>query len=187
MSALDRAIEVLRAGRAVVFPTDTVYGLGVAVEHASDPREIYELKRRDAGKPIAWLVGGASDLGHYGRDVSPDVIALAQRHWPGALTIVVNASEAVPPAFAPDGTIGLRMPANDTALELVRAVGPIAASSANRAGQHAPRSFAEVDPMLTREAAYVLRGDSPCNGIASTVVDATTSALAIIRQGPIRI
>lgn len=184
---LSQAIAALRAGRAVVFPTDTVYGLGVAVEHAPGPREIYDLKQRDAGKPIAWLVGGAAELERLGRDVSPEVLALAGIHWPGALTIIVNASPAVPAAFAPTGTIGLRMPASETALALVRAVGPIATSSANRAGAPAPRTFADLDESLLCEAAFALRDDLPASGVASTVVDATGPAPAILRQGDITV
>lgn len=183
MSDIEQAIEVLRAGRAVVFPTDTVYGLGVAVEHAPSPQEIYDLKHRDAGKPIAWLVGGEDDLRRYGRDVPEEAFALAQQQWPGALTLVVRASDAVPAAFAPDGTIGLRMPAGDTALALIRAVGPLATSSANRAGHPAPRTFADLDPALVSEAAFALRDDATlATGTASTVIDATASALTVLRK-----
>ena len=71
------AVEALKAGKAVVFPTDTVYGLGVSVEHARTPRAIYDLKQRDAGKPIAWLVGGVEALDEYGVEVPDYARALA--------------------------------------------------------------------------------------------------------------
>ncbi|MBQ9001906.1 MAG: threonylcarbamoyl-AMP synthase [Eggerthellaceae bacterium] len=183
----DRAVEELRAGRAVVFPTDTVYGLGVAVAHASGPEAIYELKRRDAGKPVAWLVGDVADLERYGRDVSPEVFELARRFWPGALTIIVNASAAVPRAFAPTGTIGLRMPASEVALALAHSVGPLATSSANRAGQPAPQTLAQVDERILSAVRAVLPDEAPASGISSTVVDATSPELAILRQGSVRL
>lgn len=183
MDDFDQAIKALKAGRAIVFPTDTVYGLGVAVEYADTPQELFDLKRRDAGKPIAWLVEGPGELERLGRGVSSEALGLARRHWPGALTVIVNASSEVPPAYAPTGTVGLRMPAHDTALALVRAVGPIAASSANRAGDPPPHAAADLDRELCAEAAFVLRGEGQGSGIASTVVDATGEEPRILRQG----
>ena len=126
-----------------MFPTDTVYGLGVAVEAARSPQALFDIKRRDRGKPVAWLVGDASDLERYGREVPDAACALARAHWPGPLTLVVKASQAVPPAFrSAEGTIGLRMPDSETALALVRAAGgPVATTSANLSGGPAPRTF----------------------------------------------
>ena len=111
----------LKRGKPVVFPTDTVYGVGVAVGAAESPQVLYDLKRREDKKPIAWLVGEVDDLARYGRAVPELAFALARTFWPGPLTLVVKASAAVPPAFrSAEGTIGLRMPANETALALVR-------------------------------------------------------------------
>ena len=115
--SLGEAACALAAGEAVVFPTDTVFGLGVSVKAAAGPRLLYDLKHRDAGKPVAWLVEGPETLDVYGRDVPAYARRLAETFWPGALTLVVRASAAVPAAFrSPAGTIGLRMP--DSALTL---------------------------------------------------------------------
>ena len=183
-SAFDQVIAALKAGKPAIFPTDTVYGLGVAVECASSPAELFTLKQRDAGKPIAWLVGSIDDLQRYGRDVTPRACELAERHWPGALTLIVNASDAVPEGFrAPNSTIALRMPASDMACALIRAVGPIAASSANRSGDVAPCAFSDINPELL-EAVVALSEDSQIeSGVASTVVDCTQEELVIVRQG----
>ena len=179
---LKPAIEALKAGRAVVFPTDTVCGLGVAARFAESPHEIFQLKRRPAGKPVAWLVGGLDDLDRYGTDVSPQARALAEEGWPGALTVIVKASEAVPPAFrSPQGTIGLRMPASETALALIRAVGPLATSSANRSGDAAPRSLDEAAPGLLADAAAVARTGEVGGGTASTDIDATGPEPVVLR------
>ena len=183
-----KTIEALRAGDAAIFPTDTVYGIGVAVLHASSPQIIYDLKRREAGKPIAWLVGGPEALDVYGDDVPPQVRSLAHEHWPGALTIVVKASRAVPPPFrSAAGTIGLRMPANETALEIIRAVGPVAASSANVSGGPDPRTASDVAPELLKHVPVVLDGGTLGSGVASTVVNCSQGGLAILRQGGVRI
>lgn len=134
--SLGEAACALAAGEAVVFPTDTVFGLGVSVKAAAGPRLLYDLKHRDAGKPVAWLVEGPETLDVYGRDVPAYARRLAETFWPGALTLVVRASAAVPAAFrSPAGTIGLRMPDSEAALALIRAVGcPLAVTSANPLG-----------------------------------------------------
>ena len=131
--AVTNAAAVLRAGGAAVFPTDTVYGLGVAVGSCASPQQLFAIKRRDEGKPVAWLVGGVHDLDAYGKDVPAWARTAAKKHWPGALTLIVRASNAVPVAFqSAQGTIGLRMPNSDVALDLIRAVGtPLATTSAN--------------------------------------------------------
>ena len=178
----------LRRGEAVMFPTDTVYGLGAAVDFAEGPGMLYDLKERDRGKPIAWLVGDPDDLDRYGEDVSASVRALARRFWPGPLTLVVKAAERVPDSFrSAAGTIGLRMPDDATALALIEAVGcPLATTSANRSGNRAPRSFDELDPALVERVFVVADlGDSKTSGLASTVLDCTGDAPLVVRQGAI--
>ena len=181
------AAVALAEGRAVVLPTDTVYGLGVAVGPAVDPAELFRLKGRDEGKPVAWLVADPADLDRYGVDVPAYARDLAARLWPGALTLVVPASDAVPPAFRSEaGTIGLRMPASDDALALIRAAGvPLAVTSANPAGEPAPRRAEDVDETLAAACAGVLGGAGAAGGTASTVVDCTGVAPVILREGPL--
>lgn len=186
---LSAALEALRAGKAVVFPTDTVYGLGVSVEHAKTPQAIYDIKRRDAGKPIAWLVGGPEALDRYGVDVPQQARELAAAHWPGALTIIVKASNAVPEAFrSQEGTIGLRMPASPVALELIEQLGsPLATSSANLSGGLNPRTAADLDETLKTAVAAIVEDDLMESGVASTVIDCSQGTISIIRQGGIMV
>ena len=180
------AINILKAGRPAIFPTDTVYGIGVAVGFADSPQAIYNAKQRDEGKPVAWLVGVPEALDEYGVDVPEKVYRLADRYWPGALTIVVKASDKVPEAFrGPNGTIGLRIPDNDTALRLIRVVGPIAASSANVSGGEAPCKAADLDPELVKCVDAVIEDDRQASGTASTVLDYSQDQPAIVRQGEI--
>ncbi len=186
-ASLSDAVLALSRGDAVIFPTDTVYGLGVAVEAAEGPDVLYRLKERDRGKPIAWLVASPVDLDRYGVDVPALARLLAARFWPGPLTLIVHASDKVPEAFRSDtNTIGLRMPASTTALELIKRVGcPLATTSANISGHPSPRSFASIDPTLAVRVDVVLgdEGDDDKSGIASTVVDCTASPLRIVREG----
>ena len=182
-----QAVEALKAGKPVIFPTDTVYGVGVSVLHAESPHAIYDVKRRQAGKPVAWLVADASALELYGQDVPAYALELAERHWPGALTIIVKASSKVPMAFrSQEGTIGLRMPASDTALSLIRAVGcPVATSSANTSGQPAPRLASEISPEVLQRVSAVVKDDALRSGVASTVIDCSHGAIEVVRQGDI--
>lgn len=159
-SSLAEAAAALGRGEAVVFPTDTVLGLGVSVEAAASPRLLFDIKRRDEGKPVAWLVSGTDDLRRYGAGVPELAVELAKRSWPGPLTLVVRASEAVPAAFrGADGSIGLRMPNHPAALALVRAARcPLATTSANIAGEAAPAGFEDLDPRIAAKAGCVFAG-----------------------------
>lgn len=189
-NTFDETVAALKRGGVALFPTDTVYGVGVSIAHAASPEALYVLKERDRAKPIAWLVADEQALHTYGEDVPAWALELAQREWPGALTLIVRASDAVPIAYrSAQGTIGLRMPASDVALALIRSVGaPLATSSANRAGNPAPATSSEIDEAFACRADAVLAtGDIPASGCASTVVDCTHDAPVIIRQGDVRI
>lgn len=193
MSALSstkhEAIAALRRGEAVIFPTETVYGLGVSVEAAASPDVLYDLKERDRGKPISWLVGGVDDLDRYGAHVPDLARRLARAYWPGPLTLVVEAGGAVPAAFrSAAGSIGLRMPDNEAALELIEAVGcPLATTSANISGLQAPGAFDALDPDLAARVSVVVPddGDDDKSGVASTVLDCTVDPPRLLREGAV--
>lgn len=179
--ALKEATRALAAGNAVIFPTDTVFGLGVSVGAAAGPQLLYDLKHRDAGKPVAWLVEGPEALDVYGRDVPAYARRLAETFWPGGLTLVVRASDAVPAAFqSPAGTIGLRMPASEAALGLIRAAGcPLAVTSANLSGAADTARAEDLDrALVARTAGLYLPGGVAAAGIASGCAEATPSASA---------
>lgn len=168
--ALEEATRALAVGNAVIFPTDTVFGLGVSVSAAAGPQLLYDLKRRDAGKPVAWLVEGPEALDVYGRDVPAYARRLAETFWPGGLTLVVRASDAVPAAFqSPAGTIGLRMPASEAALGLIRAAGcPLAVTSANLSGAADTARAEDLDRALVGRTAGVYLSDDSLSHSAAT-------------------
>lgn len=184
---VSRGVAVLISGQPLIFPTDTVYGLGVAVGIAPTPELLYSVKERDSGKPIAWLVSRSESLNLYGRNVPAYAFALAEKFWPGPLTIVVLADSMVrEPFMAPDKTIALRMPASETALALIEGAGvPLATTSANISGQEPPQDFAKIDPRLLSRVEMALRDDAPKTGVSSTVVDCTSEKPQIIREGEI--
>ena len=178
------AAAALRAGKPVIFPTDTVLGLGVAVNYAPSPAELYQLKQRTDDKPIAWLVGTIDDLARYGKNVSAEALELARAHWPGALTLIVEASDEVPPAYrSAAGTIALRVPNDAIARTLIEQVGPLATTSANISGEPAPTRTEELSPALTARVATV--AGEALDGHASAVVDCTQTPVRVVRQGAI--
>ena len=182
---LSKAVAALTAGKPVVFPTDTVYGIGIAVGLACSPEAIFIDKRRDPDKAIPWLVGSPAALTRYGRDVSQLAHDMVSRFWPGPLTLVVKAGDNVPEAFrGANDTIALRMPNDSVALELIERVGfPLATSSANFQGKKPPQTLADVDSEFAAQVPVVLGDDVPRSGVSSTIVDCTHEHPHILRVG----
>lgn len=184
-----RAAEVLRGGGVVALPTDSVYGLCCAATPDNPAHaRIFDLKRRDRAQTLPWFVADPADLARYGRDVPEWALRLAERLWPGALTMVVRASDEVPPEYAQpsDGgaTIALRVPDSELDRQVVRAVGvPLAQTSANTHGAPAATSGAELEEVLVAECDLVLDGGRTPVGVASTIVDATGPELRVLRLG----
>ena len=193
--ALAEVAKVLLEGGLALIPTETVYGLAVAVSafpaakgmpaEGTGYRRIFEVKRRALTQTVPWLVGGAEDLDRYGARVDARTRALAQSLWPGALTLVVPARDCVP-AFmqAADGTVALRASASPVVAALVRACGcPLATTSANTHGAPAPASFDEVEPCVLEGVDVAIdAGETVCRD-ASTIVSFPSGELKVIRQG----
>ena len=141
---INLAATVLRDGGIVVFPTETVYGIGASAHSCFGPHEIFDIKVRPLEKPLPWLVEDDDALlDTYGVDVPEYAHNLAKAFWPGALTLVVDASDKVGKDFrADDGTVALRSPDHEVVMELIQASGgPLIATSANTSGQPAPGDF----------------------------------------------
>lgn len=184
---INLAATMLRDGGLVVFPTETVYGLGALADSCFGPHEIFEVKVRPFDLPIPLLVETEDALDSYGVDVPAYAHALAKKFWPGAVTLVVKASEKVLPEFrAPNGTIGLRCPDHEVVIELIRAAGgPIYTTSANTHGNPAPGSFDEIEPRIITAADIVLDAGETHHQMASTVVVCTGDAPIVAREGAV--
>lgn len=183
--AINLAASVLRDGGIVVFPTETVYGIGAAATSCIGPQEIVDIKQRPASKkPLPWLVESVDALDDYGVDVPAYAHRLAAHYWPGALTIVVKASPLVGKDFIDErGTIALRCPAHEVVRELLRASGgPIITTSANTSGLHAPASFDELEDRIIAAADLTLNGGETQHGVASSVVDCTGPEPVVLRE-----
>ncbi len=187
--ALDRAASVLADGGVLVMPTDSVYGIGCAAKPDNPAHErIFSIKHRDRSLTLPWLVGGPEDLQRFGRDVPGWAQAVAEAFWPGALTLVVRASDLVPQEYLREGegTIALRCPDSNLVRSLCRELGtPLATTSANTHGEAAATSGAGVEPRIVREADLTLDAGPAPVAVASTIVDATGAEPRILRVGAI--
>lgn len=183
--ALPRAVEVLRAGRLVAFPTDTVYGLGALVQDDQAIRELYRVKGRGSEKAIPILLGSSDDLLQVAKEPPQMALALAQRFWPGALTLIVPVRPGLPASITPDDTIGVRVPDHDLARALLRLAGPLATTSANPTGEASPVTPDEVMRGIGGRFDLLLDGGATPGSRPSTVVDCTGSSPRILRPGPI--
>lgn len=184
---INLAATVLRDGGIAVFPTETVYGLGALADSCFGPHELFEVKVRPATLPIPLLVETEDALDTYGVDVPEYAHNLAKAFWPGAVTLVVKASDAVSKDFrAPDGTIGLRSPNHEVVMELIQAAGgPLFTTSANTHGNPAPGSFADLEPRIVSHADIVIDGGETEHQQASTVVVCTGPEPVIVREGAV--
>lgn len=179
------AIRHLRRGGVVAIPTDTVYGLAAALEHPGAVERIFAIKGRALDKAIPVLMSDPALLDRLGRDVTDEARCLASTFWPGPLTIVVEASERVPPVVLRGGrTVGLRMPANDLTLAIIDAVGgALAVTSANQSGSAEARSASEVCERLGMLVDAIVDGGPSPSDRPSTVIDATLAPVGILRAG----
>jgi len=178
-SDLTDAVAAIRRGDTVVYPTETVYGLGA---DALDPEAIgrvFEAKSRPRTKPISMALPELSAAADYVR-LTDRERRFCERFLPGPVTVLVERTDRIPDVLVDGGArVGLRVPDHDLARELARRTGPITATSANRSGEPSARRPDEIDPAI-REAAVVLdAGETP--GTESTVVD--VGAGEILRRG----
>jgi L-threonylcarbamoyladenylate synthase len=187
--ALELAAEALRAGEVVVVPTDTVYGLVARPDDPNAVAKVFALKRRPERVPLQVLVADraqADELAASG--LGPVAAQLAERFWPGGLTIVVARRPGIELHLGEAGhTVGLRCPDHGFVRALCRRVGPLAATSANVHGDATPNDAAEIARLLGPGVALVVDG-GPCSGVASTVVavEADDAVPRLIRHGALR-
>lgn len=179
---LDDAAAAMRAGRVVVIPTDTVYGLAVAADHSEAVAAMFRLKHRPVDVKVAVLVADVGQARRY-VDLGAAGEALAERFWPGPLTIVAPRHVVGSLAAGDDETLGVRCPDDAVARALAERVGPVAATSANLHGHDTPARAAEVAELFPDAAVVV--DDGPRPGSASTVVSVVDGPPVILREGPI--
>ena len=183
----DAAVATLRAGGLVAMPTDTVYGVGVALDAPDGLERLFAAKDRPLDRAIVLLVADLEQAASVGI-VSPAARALADRFWPGGLTLVLaQAPGAALPAVLTGGaaTIGVRLPDHDCPRGLARALGPLPVTSANLSGRPDARDAADVLAQLGDRIDLVLDGGPARGGVPSTVVDCSAGGARVLRVGAI--
>jgi len=189
----DEAIEALRAGGVVAVPTDTVYGIAVALDTPGGIERLFAAKQRRPDKAIALLLADVEQASAIGA-LTPAATALARAFWPGGLTLVVPRRADVPlPAALTGGelapgaipTVGLRVPDHEAPRALALALGPLPTTSANRSGEPELRDADAIDAELGEALELILDGGPAAGGPASTVVDCTGPEPVIRRAGAI--
>jgi L-threonylcarbamoyladenylate synthase len=184
-SAINHAVDVLRHGGLVAFPTDTVYGLAALPFKAEYVEGLFSAKGRSNTKAIAILIGDYADLLKIADCFDATATRLANQFWPGPLTLVVRKHTSLPGVLSQDGTIGIRMPDHPVALALLRRIGPLAVTSANISGKENTNTAEEVNLQLNGRVHLILDGGRTVGGVPSTVVDCTGPTLKVLREGPI--
>ena len=189
------AMLALERGELVAFPTDTVYALACAATVSGAVGRFYRAKRRAVDQPAILLSHNVGTLQHWVR-FKPRAIQLAERHWPGPLTMVLPLNSralarmgvgerSVLQQLARDGAMAVRIPAHDVAHDVLWAWGkPLCTSSANRAGEPPPRTGAEAAAAMGEDVAVVLDGECPL-GVASSILDLAGRQPLVIREGAI--
>ena len=183
---IEMAARYIKEGKLVAFPTETVYGLGANALNPIAVAKIFELKQRPSFDPLIVHIADRLDLIRLTKNLDERVIKIAEKFWPGPLTLIVPKNDIVPDIVTSGlPTVGIRMPDNDIALELIRLSGcPIAAPSANKFGRISPTNAAHVRKNLPK-VDYILEGGKSKVGIESTIISITDRGFRILRSGVI--
>ena len=184
---IDRGAALLRAGKLVAYPTETFYGLAGDPLSPEAVESIFAAKGRPDRMALPLIAADRRAVMDAVREFSTAAERLATAHWPGALTLVLPASPSLPQRLLGGGrTVGIRISSHPVAAALARSFGSsIVATSANRSGQAAPLTAAEVRDMLGRHVALILDGGPTRGGQASTVLDLTVDPPRLVRSGTV--
>lgn len=185
MAAISRAGDILMAGGLVAFPTETVYGLGGDALNGNSSAKIYAAKGRPSDNPLIVHIADLDALSLLVKEIPKEAYLLAEKYWPGPLTMIFHKSDVVP--YATTGgldTVAVRMPSHKTAQALIRAAGGyVAAPSANRSGRPSPTVAEYVIEDLNGYVDMIIDGGTVNIGLESTIIDLTGDIPMILRPG----
>ena len=175
----------------IIYPTDTVYGVGASIDSLKGLQKIYEAKERNFSSPLIALLSKVEYIEKIAIiDEEKKIIIekLASEFWPGALTIILNKKENVPGIMVSNGeTVGVRIPALKLAQDIIESVGGVLpTTSANISGEKTPRSFEELSEKFKERVEVIVDGGKSPLGIESTILDLTKTLPKILREGAIK-
>lgn len=184
-TALTAAAETLQKGGVIAIPTDTVYGFAAAVHDRDAIERLYEIKERSQNKSIAVLLGDAEQAHLVAHEFPAKARRLADKYWPGALTIIIRKRSDLPDNLTSNDLVGLRIPDHEFTRELIRRTGPLAVTSANISGQPPARSIDEFAGLLGSKLDLIIDGGPSSGGIPSSVINCEPEEAVVLREGAI--
>jgi L-threonylcarbamoyladenylate synthase len=186
-AALEHAAYLVRGGGLIAFPTETFYAIGALPLDDCAVRRVFGLKKRTADTPIPVLIRNRQDLENLVSEITPTAKLLMDACWPGPLTLVFRASDAVPAVLTGGtGTIGIRLARSSIVRRLLKAVGgPLTGTSANRTGSPPAATAQEVQQIFGLELEFILDGGSTLGDLPSTVLDTTVMPARLLREGAV--
>ncbi|OGH06420.1 MAG: hypothetical protein A2W22_06465 [Candidatus Levybacteria bacterium RBG_16_35_11] len=187
---IEKAVRILNTGGIIIFPTDTVFGIGCRMDNANAIKRLFEIRKRPKTKPVPVLVSSVDMARKYLTPIPKDVKEkLIDKFWPGPLTIILPCKTNLIPSLVRGGgkTLGVRMPGNKTILEIIEKLDiPLLGPSANFSNRKTPYDISELDPELVKKVDFILEGKTKSKK-ASTVIDCSKKPWKILREGVIRI
>ncbi len=186
---LETAVSIVNEGGVIVYPTDTVYGLGADAVNRTAVERIYRIKKRPPDQPLSILLADALELFRVSNAITDVALVLAEHFWPGGLTLVIERSSFVPDWVTSGGnTVAVRVPDHPLTIRLIRETGKLLiGTSANLSGSPSATTAEEARRQLGDTIDFVLNGGRCPGGIESTVVDVTGQNPVILREGSIPI
>ncbi|OGC06711.1 threonylcarbamoyl-AMP synthase [candidate division WOR-1 bacterium RIFOXYA2_FULL_36_21] len=174
-------IQTLKLGGVIIFPTDTVYGIGTLISNEKGIKKLFEIKNRPVDKPFQVLISDLKQIQLFAKETNQTAKELIKNHWPGPLTLIFKKkAEVLNVITANKDTIGLRMPDHPLLLKLMKKTGPLVVSSANLSGNKPPTNPEEVKI----EADLLLNGGKCKIGQSSTIIDVSNNKPIILRNQP---
>ena len=182
---LNKISKSIMDGNVVAFPTETVYGVGVNGFDEAAIRLLYKIKNRPLDKPISLLVSNIDMIKEVASDITDKELKIIEKFFPGPLTIIVKKSNKVPDVLTNNSPyVGIRMPANDTALNIINSVNvPLAVTSANMSGEESDTEFSDVYNDFKDTIEYLVDGGKSKLGVASTVMQLVDGKVKVYREG----
>jgi L-threonylcarbamoyladenylate synthase len=181
---IEKGVRILKEGGVIAFPTDTVYGLGADASNSGAVERIYEIKNRPNNQPLPLLIADTSQLTAMAGEIPGIAWFLAERFWPGGLTLVLPKADSLPAYLALGRSIALRVPNHTVCLSLIQHLGnPIIGTSANISGQPPALTADEVQQQLGEKIDFIINGGKCPGGKESTIVDVNSQELVILRRG----
>ncbi len=184
---IKQAVEILRQGGIIIYPTDTAFGIGCRIDDEKAVRKLFEIRERPLNKPCPVLFHSIELVKEYVTEIPSQAEELMKKYWPGALTIILPANAKVGELVRGQTGIGCRIPNHEIPLTIVAELGvPIIGTSANFPGMPTPYHFSELDQKLISRVDLTVNGETNGQEV-STVIDCTQSKIKILRQGAVPI